>query len=252
MKTLSILDTDIRCIDGLYSLNDLHKAAGGAEKHKPNRFLRNEQTQALIAEIDNEINKSPNLGFLDKGRNSYLSESIKTVRGVNGGTYACKEIVVAYGAWIDAIVHLAVIRAFLATVESSPYITDEQLVHIKQGVREMVYRTGTHWQAVYHELFAYVQAPSVREIRKERYPDACRFLNISEQTRGLTERQLQPVDELPPPHVVMMPIDTRKNGHFLVVVKDGLVGKYRQMLTSDASDYDKPWGTLLKAEFAAQ
>lgn len=243
MKTLSILDTDIRCIDGLYSLNDLHKAAGGEDKHKPAFFLRNEQTQALVAEIDNEINKSANL---------HLSKSIKTVRGVNGGTFACKEVVVAYGAWIDAVVHLAVIRAFLSIVEQSPYITDEQLVHIKQGVREMVYRTGTHWQAVYHELFAYVQAPSVREIRKERYSDACRFLNISEQTRGLTERHLQPVDALPPPHVVMMPIDTRKNGHFLVVVKDGLVGKYRQMLTSDASDYDKPWGTLLKAEFAAQ
>ncbi|SUO95223.1 KilA-N domain-containing protein [Suttonella ornithocola] len=237
---LSILDTDIRCIDGLYSLNDLHKAAGGEEKHKPNRFLRNEQTQALIAEIDNEINKSPNLGF-----------SIKTVRGVNGGTYACKEIVVAYGAWISAFVHLAVIRTFLATVEQSPYITDEQLVHIKQGVREMVYRTGKYWQAVYNELFNYVQAPSVREIRRERYPDACRFLNISEQTRGLKERDLEPVDALPPPHIVMVPIDTRFNGSIEVVIKDGLVGCYHRELIPVNGIRDKPYGTLLKARFEA-
>ncbi|MBV7434505.1 KilA-N domain-containing protein [Cardiobacteriaceae bacterium TAE3-ERU3] len=243
MAKLSILDTNIRCIDGLYSLNDLHKAAGGEVKHKPAFFLRNEQTQALIAEIDNEINKGANL---------QLSESIKIVRGVNGGTYACKEIVVAYGAWIDAIVHLAVIRAFLATVAPSPYINDEQLVHIKQGVREMVYRTGKHWQAVYHELFAYVQAASVREIRKERYSDACRFLNISEQTRGLQERHLQPVDELPPPHVVMVPIDTRKDGEHVIIVKDGLVGKYKQQLISEADDFNKPWGTLMRARFAAR
>lgn len=104
MTNLRVFDTNIRCIDGLYSLNDLHKAAGGEDKHRPTFFLRNEQTQALIAEIDNEINKCANL---------HISKSIITKRGVEGGTYACKEIVVAYGAWIDAVVHLAVIRAFL-------------------------------------------------------------------------------------------------------------------------------------------
>jgi len=34
-QALTVLNTDIRIHDGLYSLNDLHRAAGGEQKHRP-------------------------------------------------------------------------------------------------------------------------------------------------------------------------------------------------------------------------
>ena len=104
MSNITILSTEIRHRDNLYSLNDLHRASGGAQKHQPNRFLRNEQTKALIAEIGNY----PNLGNSIGGITPF-----KVLRGSQGGTYACRELVIAYAAWISAAFHLKVIRVFL-------------------------------------------------------------------------------------------------------------------------------------------
>ena len=98
MPNLSIYSKDIRLLDGLYSLNDLHKAAGGNSKHKPNNFLRVEQTKELVTEIEQV---------------SDMRLALKTVHGgTSRGTYACKELVYAYAMWISAKFHLLVIRAF--------------------------------------------------------------------------------------------------------------------------------------------
>ncbi|MDY4281276.1 MAG: P22AR C-terminal domain-containing protein [[Pasteurella] mairii] len=103
---LFILNSSIRQLDGLYSLNDLHKISGNEDKHLPFRFMRLEQTQELIAEIQSEF-KTPDLVFkITKGR------------GIQG-TYACKELVIAYAAWISPQFHLVVLRAFLDRLENS-------------------------------------------------------------------------------------------------------------------------------------
>jgi len=52
MVHLIISSKDIRTLDGLYSLNDLHKAAGDENKHHPNYFLNNQHTKGLLAEIE--------------------------------------------------------------------------------------------------------------------------------------------------------------------------------------------------------
>ena len=103
MSGISILATEIRQQDGLFSLNDLHKASGGDKNQRPQMFLRNEQTRALVAEIENA-----------------QICAFRSRKGAGGGTYACKELVVAYGAWISPKLHLAVIQAFLSTQEQSP------------------------------------------------------------------------------------------------------------------------------------
>lgn len=100
MKNLTILNTSIRTLNNLYSLNDLHVASGNAPKNKPANFVRLETTQALVNELKNE-------------NCSDLRSSVLVVK--NGvGTYACQELVIAYAAWINAAFHLKVIRAFMA------------------------------------------------------------------------------------------------------------------------------------------
>lgn len=91
--------------DGRYCLNDLHKAGGNQAKHKPANFLRIEQTQELIAEIDGSSNLQ-----VEETSFSYMRSCLKTINGV--GTFAAKELVYAYAMWISAKFHLQVIRAY--------------------------------------------------------------------------------------------------------------------------------------------
>jgi len=97
---LVIINTEIhRDTEGRYSLNDLHKAAGGAERHGPDRFLRLDQTQLLIDAISN----SPD----SENKNPLSSKT-----GRYGGSYGAKELVYAYAMWISPQFHLQVIRAY--------------------------------------------------------------------------------------------------------------------------------------------
>ena len=97
MSNLAILNTSIRTYENLFNLKDLHIASGNEKKHEPNRFVRLDTTKALIAEIEKDN-----------------QHALKIIRGTNGGTYACEELVIAYAMWISPKFHLIVLRAFLA------------------------------------------------------------------------------------------------------------------------------------------
>ena len=97
MSNLQILTQSIRTFENLYALNDLHIASGGKSKHQPSNFVRLDTTKALIAEIEKDN-----------------QHALKIIRGTNGGTYACEELVIAYAMWISPQFHLVVLRAFLA------------------------------------------------------------------------------------------------------------------------------------------
>ena len=105
MSNLTILKTSIRSYENLFSLNDLHIASGGLEKHRPSLFARNEQTKELIKEIEND-------------RSTKTIFALKTIRGGSDiskqGTWACEELVLSYAMWISPKFHLIVLRAFLA------------------------------------------------------------------------------------------------------------------------------------------
>lgn len=100
---LMILNKPIRQFDGLYCLNDLHKASGGESRHQVSNWLKLNQTVELIDEI-------PKHGIPCLEQNQQV---IKTIRGGNqAGTYACRELVLAYATWISPKFFLLVLRTF--------------------------------------------------------------------------------------------------------------------------------------------
>ena len=102
--------------DGLYSLNDLHKASGAEEKNKPANFMRLDTTQALADEINHssymrsEVNMPPT-AEINQGADVRLAQKV-IHGGPNRGTYVCKELVYAYAMWVSPAFHLKVIRTF--------------------------------------------------------------------------------------------------------------------------------------------
>lgn len=105
MENITILATTVRKFNNLYSLNDLHAAAGSDKNNQPSFFLRNAQTKKLIAEI--------------ASANMQSAPVVTATSGENKGTYVCKPLVYAYAMWVSAKFHLAVIDAFDSLQSSS-------------------------------------------------------------------------------------------------------------------------------------
>ncbi|MDH0900738.1 KilA-N domain-containing protein [Comamonas aquatica] len=184
---LTVAGTSVRQLDNLYSLNDLHKAAGGEPKHQPGKFSSLEQTKALIAEIGN----SPD------------SESLKITNGRNGGTYACKELVIAYAAWISAAFHLKVIRVFLDAVQPAAPAIDYARINPaqKQDLREIVQAIVDAGVQKHAETWARFQKKfrinSYEELPASRYEEARVYL-ISKLPNGYAG---EVVSEAPAPQM---------------------------------------------------
>ena len=83
----------------LYSLNDLHKAAGAKEKDQPALWLRLDGTKALIEELSNST-QMQNKDIMQSSAGRY------------GGTHVCKQLVYAYAMWISPKFHIHVIEAY--------------------------------------------------------------------------------------------------------------------------------------------
>lgn len=167
---LTIGTTSVREVSGLYSLNDLHKAAGSEEKNKPALFLRNDQAQSLIEEI---------------GKGTDLHLFLNTVKGRNGGTYACRELVIAYAAWISAAFHLKVIRVFLDAMQTvarphNPAIDYDRISPAqKQDLKEIVdaivkagiQTYGETWNRLQRKfrVNAYAELPATQHMEARQY-----------------------------------------------------------------------------------
>ena len=92
---LIIGNKKVRMVDGLYCLNDLHKASGSESKNKPALYLTNKKTKDYLQTVG-----IPTV----------------TVEGRNGGTYAHKKVVYDYAMWISPVFKDDVIEAYDALV----------------------------------------------------------------------------------------------------------------------------------------
>lgn len=103
---IMILNKPIRQFGGLYCLNDLHKASGCESRHKPAEWLRLVQTNELIKELQEDSK----VGIPTLKQNQEVIHVIHG--GLNRGTYACRELVLAYATWISPKFFLLVLRTF--------------------------------------------------------------------------------------------------------------------------------------------
>ena len=166
MSNLAILNTSIRTHESLFSLNDLHKASGGAEKHRPSLFIRLDTTQDLISEIQKEV-KSTDLIFKTTGG-----------RGLRG-TYACEELVLSYAMWISPKFHLIVLRAFLAMHRNQPQQLElsetkgkkqRGLLPPKNPFGYMTYEREFTARELEWLVLSWYQAYEYRELLKQLFP----------------------------------------------------------------------------------
>lgn len=110
-----------RDIFGRYCLNDLHRAAGAQDKHKPAFWLRNEQTEQLISELQNSNSETP--------------DPVSVIRGgKEQGSYVCKELVYSYAMWISPQFSLRVIRTFDAAVNQPTNLQSQAADKMQAGV----------------------------------------------------------------------------------------------------------------------
>lgn len=195
--------------DGRYCLNDLHKASGSLKKHQITNFLRVDQTQELIKEIEQ-------VSDMSLGENSQTSnmrfgkKALSIIRGgANRGTYAVKEMVYAYAMWISAKFHLMVIRAYDSMVMQWK-INDRQSISPEQQalLHEIVARRSKGERKVFAEMWArhnrHFKIPRYAELLAIHFSEAIHYLETMELKAKIEAKVEKPeIKALPYPQEVI-------------------------------------------------
>lgn len=161
MNLIQISNVSIRQHNGLYSLNDLHRASGGEDKNAPRRWLQNQQTIDLIKQC--EIDGFP---------------SILSKQGL--GTFACKELICAYATWISPKFFLQVIRTFLAVQEQGSLksqTTTDQRTPLRQAVSALVGARGIDYSTAYKMVHQRFGVAAIEEIPVDVLPAAVEYVH---------------------------------------------------------------------------
>lgn len=175
MNLIQISNVSIRQHNGLYSLNDLHRASGGEDKNAPRRWLQNQQTIDLIKECELD-------GF----------PSILSKQGL--GTFACKELVCAYATWISPKFFLQVIRTFLAVQEQGSLksqTTTDQRTPLRQAVSALVGARGIDYSTAYKMVHQRFGVGAIEEIPVDLLPAAVEYVHRLTLTGEVLDAPIQ-------------------------------------------------------------
>ena len=148
MQELIIADTVISITDGLYRLNDLHKAAGGENRHKPSLWLELPSVKTFILFCQEKCDAG-----IPASRNgaALMAKEVLVIRktGANKGTFASKELVYSYAMWISAEFNWHVISGFDSLVNNSAQYD----LALTKWRKEMLLEKPCEWQKLYTEDF---------------------------------------------------------------------------------------------------
>ncbi|HFA7500666.1 TPA: KilA-N domain-containing protein [Neisseria gonorrhoeae] len=182
ISNISIHQTEI----GLFSLNDLHRASGGEDRHAPRRWLQNIQTNDLIKELEKD------------GKPSIQSKQ-------RLGTFVCRELVIAYGMWISPKFALQVIQTFLAVSDGikSAKTTADDRTGLRQAVAALVGRKGIDYSSAYSMVHQRFNVESIEDIPAGKLPEAVAYVHALTLYTGLTGEVL----DAPPKAEPKLPID---------------------------------------------
>ncbi|WP_201591072.1 KilA-N domain-containing protein [Psychrobacter fozii] len=169
---ITILNNTIKIVDGLYSLNDLHKVSGGLKRYQPSNFMRRKDTQAMIAELRTESISSSH---------SMSLEPVRVVEGIQSdstpqGTYVCRELVYNYAMWISPRFQLSVIRAFDAMFAHQKSLDDRlnYLCMELDKVSENVSQAGRYLSILGKQVKPNIER-NIGEVLKQKQPDLVNF-----------------------------------------------------------------------------
>ncbi|OAM23715.1 hypothetical protein A7P92_06465 [Eikenella corrodens] len=213
---ISVANVSVRQFNGLYSINDLHRAAGKERKHEPHAWLRSQQAIELIKE-------------LEKTQNCV----IQSKQGL--GTFVSKELVVHYGMWISPAFSLKVIRAFLDTqedVSGSPKLETQTTIDERRGlvdaVKLLVARCGIDYSAAYRMVHQRFGVAHIDQIAAPLLPAAVAYVHsLVLQGRPLVDEvELETVPKLFR-HQANLPFDLNDEGRFDVTVHNGKIYRHR-------------------------
>lgn len=244
MPNISILNQEIRTMDGLFSLNDLHKASGANENHRPSKFIRTDQTKALIAEIERENSQSPNMGFQET--------AIKSVKGGKyAGTYGCHEIIYAYAMWISSAFYLKVIRYFHAGQQAEPQATLDKLstvetrVPLKDAVNRLVATKKVPYNVAWKMVHQREGVSKANELTEAQVQDALQYvheLTLSNVIEGelLLKDETPKLPELPEGHA-NIPFNMEKNADYMVRVREGKASRKQLLYCANPQDEKQDW-----------